>query len=212
MNVQSQMDPMMTLTIVRPSAEVDPRDAILSLARTAFAEKGFDGASMQDLARAAGMSAGNFYRYFPSKAAIVQAFVARETVLIDAGFALIADAPDPVHAIHNLIRSRISGETLPDCALWAEIVAVAHRQPDIAQAILAMEKAVVARLTRLFAQLTHLHEAEAQMRFEPRVRLMVLLVRGIEMEALTCQEPDSALTELVISEVTRLVTQILSEA
>jgi AcrR family transcriptional regulator len=28
---------------------------------------------MQDLARAAGMSVGNFYRYFPSKAAIVQA-------------------------------------------------------------------------------------------------------------------------------------------
>ena len=38
---------------------------ILALVRVAFAEKGFDGASMQDLARAAGMSVGNFYRYFP---------------------------------------------------------------------------------------------------------------------------------------------------
>ena len=38
---------------------------ILALVRQAFVEKGFDGASMQDLARSAGMSVGNFYRYFP---------------------------------------------------------------------------------------------------------------------------------------------------
>ena len=52
---------------------------ILALVRKAFVEKGFDGASMQDLARSVGMSVGNFYRYFPSKAAIVQslAFVPR---------------------------------------------------------------------------------------------------------------------------------------
>ena len=46
---------------------------ILEGVRRAFSEKGFDGASMQDLARACGMSVGNFYRYFPSKAAIVAA-------------------------------------------------------------------------------------------------------------------------------------------
>ena len=43
----------------------DRSTGILEAARRAFAEKGFDGASMQDIARAAGMSAGNFYRYFP---------------------------------------------------------------------------------------------------------------------------------------------------
>ncbi len=43
----------------------NPRDAILAQARAAFVEKGFDGASMQDLARAAGMSAGNFYSLLP---------------------------------------------------------------------------------------------------------------------------------------------------
>ena len=41
-------------------------ESILEGAKRAFAEKGFDGASMQDIARAAGMRAGNFYRYFPS--------------------------------------------------------------------------------------------------------------------------------------------------
>ena len=59
-----------------PLAPHDHRSAeILASVRSAFAAKGFDGASMQDLARAAGMSVGNFYRYFPSKAAIVEDLV-----------------------------------------------------------------------------------------------------------------------------------------
>ena len=56
--------------IPAPAAEERSHEILASI-RQAFAEKGFDGASMQDLARAAGMSVGNFYRYFPSKAAIV---------------------------------------------------------------------------------------------------------------------------------------------
>lgn len=39
---------------------------------------------MQDLARAAGMSVGNFYRYFPSKAAIVQAMCGYDLAEIGA--------------------------------------------------------------------------------------------------------------------------------
>ena len=50
-----------------PIAPADLRSAmILASVRRAFTEKGFDGASMQDLAREAGMSVGHFYRYFPS--------------------------------------------------------------------------------------------------------------------------------------------------
>ncbi len=73
----------------------DPRvDAILVQARHAFVEKGFDGASMQDLARAAGMSAGNFYRYFPSKAALVEALVNRDLEEVEREFAEVWPRPD----------------------------------------------------------------------------------------------------------------------
>ena len=36
--------------------------------------------------QAAGMSAGNFYRYFPSKAAIVEALVARDLAEVEEAF------------------------------------------------------------------------------------------------------------------------------
>lgn len=47
------------------------RAEILEAARVVFADHGCDGASMQDVARAAGVSAGNIYRYFPSKEALI---------------------------------------------------------------------------------------------------------------------------------------------
>ena len=59
----------------RPRRSAD----LLSRVKGVFAAKGFDGASMQDLARAAGISAGNFYRYFPSKNAIIEAMTIRGT-------------------------------------------------------------------------------------------------------------------------------------
>jgi AcrR family transcriptional regulator len=201
----------MTVTLDRPDIDPDPRGAILVLARKAFAEKGFEGASMQDLARAAGMSAGNFYRYFPSKAAIIQAFVARETVLIKAHFSQIAAAPDPMAAIHATIRQRLNEETAADCALWAEIVAVAHRQPDIAALMAEVMDTVVGHLTQLFALLKGLDPAEAKRRFGHRANLISLLLRGIEMEFLPGRPANPALVEIVIAEVTRITTEILSE-
>ncbi len=57
----------MTVAIpnLRAPTAIDRRQMdILEAVHSTFVEKGFDGASMQDLARAAGMSVGNFYRYF----------------------------------------------------------------------------------------------------------------------------------------------------
>lgn len=55
-------------------AHVEARTAsILEAAEKVFAEKGFAGATMADVAREAGISAGAIYRYFPSKEALIEA-------------------------------------------------------------------------------------------------------------------------------------------
>jgi TetR/AcrR family transcriptional regulator, repressor for uid operon len=46
---------------------VDRRTRILDAAETCFVRSGFHRTTMQDVAAEAGMSAGNLYRYFPSK-------------------------------------------------------------------------------------------------------------------------------------------------
>jgi len=48
-------------------------EAIVAAAATLFAERGFDGTSMNAIAKAAGMTIGSLYQYFPSRDAIVDA-------------------------------------------------------------------------------------------------------------------------------------------
>ncbi|MGL4319600.1 MAG: TetR/AcrR family transcriptional regulator, partial [Paracoccaceae bacterium] len=100
---------------------------ILGRARNAFAEKGFDGASMQDIARSAGMSAGNFYRYFPSKAAMVEALITADMEEMHRDFGQILTAEDPLLRLREMTRFRLSDEAgcPEDGRVWAEITAVA---------------------------------------------------------------------------------------
>lgn len=53
----------------------ETRDRILATARHAFAERGYDGASLNDLIRAAEITKGGFYFHFPSKAALALAVI-----------------------------------------------------------------------------------------------------------------------------------------
>jgi AcrR family transcriptional regulator len=60
----------------------ESRAKIIATARRLFAERGFDGCNVSEIAKQAGMSQGNIYWHFPSKEAIFQA------VLVD-GFQAI---------------------------------------------------------------------------------------------------------------------------
>lgn len=60
----------------------ESREKILATARHLFAEKGYDGCNVSDIARAAGMSQGNIYWYFPSKKEIY-------TTILAEGFAAL---------------------------------------------------------------------------------------------------------------------------
>lgn len=54
------------------------RRQIMDGARTAFLSAGFDGASMNDIARAAGVSKGTLYAYFSSKDELFEAIIRAE--------------------------------------------------------------------------------------------------------------------------------------
>ncbi|KAB1074436.1 TetR/AcrR family transcriptional regulator [Methylobacterium planeticum] len=54
------------------------REHILDAAEACFVRNGFHRTTMQDLARAAGMTAGNIYHYFESKEALVLGLAERE--------------------------------------------------------------------------------------------------------------------------------------
>lgn len=178
----------------------DTRSAeILALVRKAFAEKGFDGTSMQDLARAAGMSVGNFYRYFPSKAAIVEGLIGADLEEMQQRFAEVALDAHPMACLRRMIRDRIPlHQCCDDGQIWAEITAAALRKPEIAATAQRMEATIIANLTALFALETGLSLDEAHQRFAAHAAFIVLLFKSSAMIKPDAKPQGADLTEMII--------------
>src|ERR1051325_2409346 len=65
----------------------DRRDEILEAAERCFVRSGFHQTSMQEICAEAGMSAGNLYRYFPSKEALIAGIAERDRAEVGQSFA-----------------------------------------------------------------------------------------------------------------------------
>jgi AcrR family transcriptional regulator len=186
---------------------------ILQSIRGMFAEKGFDGASMQDLARAAGMSVGNFYRYFPSKAAIVEAIVNRDLNEVEKDFSDVMEASDMLAAIRRKLHERIESEMCSDDGpLWAEMTAAAFRKPELAEATQRMERTVTRFLLTVFAKVSGLPEQEAAMKFSAHAAFIMLLMKS---SACSFKMPDAdqiALKGLILRTLDGVLDEIANSA
>jgi AcrR family transcriptional regulator len=193
-----------------PAAEERGLEILASI-RQAFAEKGFDGASMQDLARAAGMSVGNFYRYFPSKAAIVQAMCGYDLAEIQGEFAEIQSSDRPMAALRERILMHFGEEGMKDGQLWAEITAAAMRKPEIGAASLEMEDAISGFLCAIFARVTARSEAEARQRYDGQCQLLVMLVKAMAMRTAQVGPAKPALEAQVVAVIDRILNDISND-
>lgn len=82
---------------------------ILSAASAVFGDKGFAAATVEDIARAAGVAKGTVYLYFPSKTEIYRAAFARNVgELRQRTLAAIAAAPDAEAAIHAFVATKLA--------------------------------------------------------------------------------------------------------
>ncbi len=200
----------MQISVAPPSPALDSRIAeILGLVRKAFVEKGFDGASMQDLARSAGMSVGNFYRYFPSKDAIVEALVAWDMDEIDQEFARILQAPDPMVVLRHVLAEHVMDDSCEDeGALWTEICAAAKRKPRIAEVSARMERAIVDRLVKVFQMATQSNDNVRQQVFVTEARMLVLLVKASKMQGGDDVDGDTELKHRVLRSIDDILNSV----
>jgi len=81
----------------------DKRELILKAAVRTFAERGFFGAQVADVARAAGVAAGTVYLYFRGKDdLLVSIFERTMREAIAEGKAALADAPSPLERLRRI--------------------------------------------------------------------------------------------------------------
>jgi AcrR family transcriptional regulator len=98
MNIHSCM------TVAVATRSEDKKECILSAALELFAEKGFHGTAVPEIASKAGVAAGTIYRYFDSKEAMVNAVYQRHKAMMLA--AVLDDFPYEGEArsqIHHFI-------------------------------------------------------------------------------------------------------------
>ncbi len=110
----------------------DTRERLLRAAATVFAERGYDGTRVADIAAAAGVSNGALYAHFDSKAELLV------SALRTHGRRLLADlfAADPDRSVTDLLL--IIGRSLPhrrdeDGNLIVEGLVAARRDEDVAE-------------------------------------------------------------------------------
>jgi AcrR family transcriptional regulator len=97
-----------TERIGRTEAKARRREALLDAAARHFAERGFNGVSIEDLGTAVGMSGPAVYRHFESKHALLAAvLVGVSQNLLDGGTRVVSRAPDGELALRALIEFHV---------------------------------------------------------------------------------------------------------
>jgi AcrR family transcriptional regulator len=116
-------------------AHVDARTHdILSAARAVFAEKGVEGATMSDIARHAGISAGAIYRYFASKedllAAVFENGLEANRELFATAAARVESPMDALFMVGKHVLEVSCGHA--GACLTLELELAARRSPGLA--------------------------------------------------------------------------------
>lgn len=134
-----------------PDASAQRRDALLDAAARCFARAGFHRTTMQEVAREAGMSPGNLYRYYPSKDALVAGLTERDRAALAEDFARLQTAEgDFLENFRELGRKHLEYEPAAKAKLCLEIWAEAARNPAIAALNAEFDREMAGHFVSLF--------------------------------------------------------------
>lgn len=158
------------------TADAERRAHIVAAAERAFVRFGFHATTMQNVAEEAGMSAGNLYRYFPSKEAIVEGLCMADQVQRTEVFSELIGRLDLREALATTLREHLLSRPTEKARMIVEIWAEAGRNPRVAAITAAVDADVLAGLTKV------LHAVEAaRATFDPEFAATVIftLVSGL---------------------------------
>ena len=128
MNAQAQLK-----TAPNVADDSAKRRQIVQGAREIFLAKGFDAASMSDIARAAGVSKGTLYVYFENKEQLFEAIVHEECLVHAEGAFNLDHGDHDVDAVLTRLGSAYVGFlcTAEKASALRTVAAIADRMPEI---------------------------------------------------------------------------------
>ena len=122
--------------------QAERRTRLLDAAERCFARAGFHATTMQDIARAARVSAGAAYTYFESKEGLIAGIAERDRQQIARDFGAVADAPDFIVAMERCARYYLFEQPAHKLPLLVELAAESTRNPAVARNCQDVDKVV----------------------------------------------------------------------
>jgi AcrR family transcriptional regulator len=159
--------------------QADRRDRIIDAAVRCIVRSGFHGTTVQDVAREAGMSPGNLYRYFPSKDAIVAGLAERDRAMVAQEFADLAGSNDFMTTFAAMGRRHFVEESRDRAVLCLAIWSEATRNPAVAAASGAFDEEVLGQIRDMFARACAEGVLPAALDPEAAARIVCLLADGL---------------------------------
>src|SRR3954449_2153299 len=157
----------------------DRRSEILSAAQTCFARSGFHQTSMQEICAEAGMSAGNLYRYFPSKEAIIAGIAERDRAEVGQDFAR-ADLSQGLFAVlEGMAHHHFTVRSIEQVKLCTEVMSEARRNPEIARISAAFDADVRKWLTGMFKAAAEQGDISKDADIEGAVDMLMVIADGV---------------------------------
>ncbi len=157
----------------KPRGDSERLTRIVEAAQRAFVRLGFHAATMQHVAEEAGMSAGNLYRYFASKEALVEGLCLYDNDERAANFKALSSGANLVEALAAMLKDHVLYAPREKARLICEIWAEAGRNPRVAEITRNFDHATLEGLSALIA------EAKIKSDVDFVARTMFTLVAGL---------------------------------
>jgi AcrR family transcriptional regulator len=183
--------------LTRDERKLQTRADLLRTARRLFEERGFHGASLEDIADEAGYTKGAVYSNFASKDELFLAVLGEHIERrVRASVEVALEAADFASGTRAVARSAVAeSEREPAWApLVVEFWAHASRREELRRAVLALHERQLDAFTGLIEELARRHDVTFRVAPREVVRGTGALGRGLALERLL--EPDAALGDL----------------
>ena len=164
---------------VDPEKHQARRTHIIESALVLFARKGFSDTTTSDICRAAGISTGSLFHYFPSKQAVFYGIWELDRTEWDEVFAAAEADPDPWAALIAIVDKLAADATEPIMAgLLVEVIAQAHRDPEFAAGLAGNDRRQIGDIARLIRRLREAGLADPGLPDEEAARWVLTLTDG----------------------------------
>lgn len=160
-----------------PERHAERRSALLEVAGSLFAAQGFAGTSIAQICKAAGVSSGQLFHYFPSKDALFAALFEGDAAEARAVFEELSGGPDALAALLEAVR-RLAGPAgeVRVGALVLDLIRRVESDATLAASLVAEDEVKQAGLAALVARAQRAGQVDPGLDAEAAARWLRTLI------------------------------------